>query len=272
MAIGLIGIFAGFSYLSNYCTDEIPDTSSIHVYTVDKGVEDLNRTYLNGKHIKPSDESRYILYEDIPEISNMAGVEAIYIFDDAAFNDFADGINSGEISEITVSVPSDVIAYFGSSSGMESMFGLSPSGNPAPDNEYAYIRCGSRSCDWAKGDQQSDAFPLYYKYDESTWDAFTDNLENYLIEYDALSDVSMLITVSSDSAEVSAKLQDELMEKYPGSNYISAEFARVFRHEMNSKYWAGVIVFALIVTAITVVTEVLITLAVKKAKAGKAVS
>ena len=268
-AIGITGIFAGFGYLSNYCTDEIPDTTSIYVYTVDRGVDTLKRTYLNGKHIKPSDESRYIKYEDIPEISKLPGVETVYIFDDAAFSDFEYGFYSGEISEITVSVPRDVIAYYGDPSGMASLFSLDPEGNPEPDAECAYIRCRSRSCDWAQGDLQTDPFPFYYKYDEGTWDAFMDDLENYLIEEDAISDVSMLITLSSGTAVDSAGLQDLLMERYPGSNYMSAEFARVFRHETNGKYWAGVAVFALIAAIITVIIEIVITKAVKKAGARK---
>jgi len=70
VALAAAGIFAFYAYAgyrSDYCTDEVPDVTSIYVYTVDKGLGDLNRTYLSGKNFAiPKDEAKYMTYEDIP--------------------------------------------------------------------------------------------------------------------------------------------------------------------------------------------------------------
>ena len=264
-AIVLAG-YCGIRYLSDYCTDKIPDTSSVYVYTVDRGVEDLNRKYIDGKRIKPSDESRYITYEDIPDISLLPGVEDIYIFDDKAMTEFSDGIYSGRIKEAYVSMPVDVLNYFGDPSGMNSMFGLNPSGNPHPDAEYALIYCTGNTCEWAEDASGHDVVQFYYKYDAATWDEFMKSLDEYLIEYDAISEVSMLVTVtpSSFSKSDAAALQDILMVKYPGSNYLSAEFARVFRNETNKDYWLNVATAAAVVIVVTIAIEFLPGIIVKR--------
>ena len=257
-AVAVISGFTCKCFLSDYCTDEIPDTDSIFVYTVDRGVDTLNRTYLNGKKIKASDESRYILYEDIPAVSKMEGVENIYIFDDALMTELADGLNAGEIAEAYVAVPCDVMKYYGAPSGMDYMFMLDAS-EVSLNGEYAYIRCADGDTEWVS-EVPADPYMVYYKYDEATWDDFTARLDAYLVEYDAISDVFMLVTTNADSAD----LQDRLMEEYPGSNYLSAEFARVFRDETNKTVWVRVIVFALAVIVAAAGIEVLLGIAAKK--------
>lgn len=258
VAVAVISFFTCTCFLSDYCTDEIPATDSIFVYTVDRGVDTLNRTYLNGKKIKASDESRYILYEDIPAVSKMEGVENIYIFDDALMTELADGLNAGEIAEAYVAVPCDVMKYYGAPSGMDYMFMLDAS-EVSLNGEYAYIRCADGDTEWVS-EMPADPYMVYYKYDEATWDDFTARLDAYLVEYDAISDVNMLITTNADPAD----LQDRLMEEYPGSNYLSAEFARVFRDETNKTVWVRVIVFALAVIVAAAGIEVLLGIAAKK--------
>lgn len=258
VAVAVISFFTCTCFLSDYCTDEIPATDSIFVYTVDRGVDTLNRTYLNGKKIKASDESRYILYEDIPAVSKMEGVENIYIFDDALMTELADGLNAGEIAEAYVAVPCDVMKYYGAPSGMDYMFMLDAS-EVSLNGEYAYIRCADGDTEWVS-EMPADPYMVYYKYDEATWDDFTARLDAYLVEYDAISDVFMLVTTNADSAD----LQDRLMEEYPGSNYLSAEFARVFRSETNKTVWVRVIVFALAVIVAAAGIEVLLGIAAKK--------
>ncbi|MBR4342132.1 MAG: hypothetical protein IKP88_05460 [Lachnospiraceae bacterium] len=258
VAVAVISFFTCTCFLSDYCTDEIPATDSIFVYTVDRGVDTLNRTYLNGKKIKASDESRYILYEDIPAVSKMEGVENIYIFDDALMTELADGLNAGEIAEAYVAVPCDVMKYYGAPSGMDYMFMLDAS-EVSLNGEYAYIRCADGDTEWVS-EMPADPYMVYYKYDEATWDDFTARLDAYLVEYDAISDVFMLVTTNADSAD----LQDRLMEEYPGSNYLSAEFARVFRDETNKTVWVRVIVFALAVIVAAAGIEVLLGITAKK--------
>lgn len=266
-AVAVISGFTCASFLSDYCTDEVPDTTSIFVYTVDKGVDTLNRTYLNGKKIRTADESRYILYEDIPAISQMEGVENIYIFDDALTEQLSEDLNSGKVSEAYVAVPSDVMKYYGDPSGMHYMFRLDAS-DVSLNGEYAYIRCAEGDTEWAF-EPQAEPYMLYYKYDEATWDDFMARLDGYIVENDAISDVFMLVTTTEDSDADPAGLQDRLMEEYPGSNYLSAEFARVFRAETNKTLWVRVIVFALLVTIVAAAIVFLLGFAAGKKKSAK---
>ena len=273
VALAAAGIFAFYAYAgyrSDYCTDEVPDVTSIYVYTVDKGLGDLNRTYLSGKNFAiPKDEAKYMTYEDIPTIAVTDNVEAIYIFDDAKFEALSDSFLSGGLTEINVAVPRDVLNYYGAPSGMSYMFKLDLTQMPETDPEYAMIRCTADGCEWSTDPVDEKTCMLYYKYDTKTWGDFNDRLIRYILENDAVSDVSMLITLSSKTPEESAKMQDLLIENYPGSNYLSAEFARVFRDKTNLELGQRIATFAGVIIVVTASIEILIGISGKRTKKPK---
>ena len=62
-------LYACYELLSDYCIDEVPDTDSVFVYSVDRAFEELNRTYAKARGIVPEDETAFIDYEQIPELS-----------------------------------------------------------------------------------------------------------------------------------------------------------------------------------------------------------
>lgn len=273
VALAAAGIFAFYAYAgyrSDYCTDEVPDVTSIYVYTVDKGLGDLNRTYLSGKNFAiPKDEAKYMTYEDIPTIAVTDNVEAIYIFDDAKFEALSDSFLSGGLTEINVAVPRDVLKYYGAPSGMSYMFKLDLTQMPETDPEYAVIRCTADGYEWSTDPVDEKTCMLYYKYDTKTWGDFNDRLIRYILENDAVSDVSMLITLSSKTPEESAKMQDLLIENYPGSNYLSAEFARVFRDKTNLELGQRIATFAGVIIVVTASIEILIGISGKRTKKPK---
>ena len=273
VALAAAGIFAFYAYAgyrSDYCMDEVPDVTSIYVYTVDKGLGDLNRTYLSGKNFAiPKDEAKYMTYEDIPTIAVTDNVEAIYIFDDAKFEALSDSFLSGGLTEINVAVPRDVLKYYGAPSGMSYMFKLDLTQMPVTDPEYAMIRCTADGCEWSTDPVDEKTCMLYYKYDTKTWGDFNDRLIRYILENDAVSDVSMLITLSSKTPEESAKMQDLLIENYPGSNYLSAEFARVFRDKTNLELGQRIATFAGVIIVVTASIEILIGISGKRTKKPK---
>ena len=86
-AVTIAGFAAitGFYYATQRCTDEVPDTTSLYVYTVDEEFGELNQRYAKARGIEPLVETALITYESVPEISQMDGVKGVYIFDDAAF-------------------------------------------------------------------------------------------------------------------------------------------------------------------------------------------
>ena len=280
IAVCVIGLYTWISYNADYCTDEIPDTSSVFVYTVDECIDRLNRTYINGKKADIKNPDKLIEYDDIPEISKYDGVTALYIWDDAVVSeafglltqqeaDDSQSTESQPVQSITVAVPVEVMMYYGNPAGTNYMFGLDPSTMPFKGQEYAYIECTKDSCAWAAnpatGTEAADAeddqvYMFFYKYDEATWLDFNIRLRKYLVDYDAISDVSMLVTTSEDGV----KLQDELLTRYPSSNYISREFARVFKYETNKRWWVKLALVITLILAVTVITEVILTATAKK--------
>ena len=269
-AAGIFAFYAYSGYRSDYCTDEVPDVTSIYVYTVDKGIDDLNRTYMRGKNFAiPTGEAKYITYQEIPTIAATDNVEAVYILDDARLNALSDSFLSGGLTEINVAVPRDILKYYGAPSGMSYMFKLDMAQMPGTDPEYAVIRCTADGSEWSTDPVDEKTCMLYYKYDSKTWGDFNDRLIRYILENDAVSDVSMLITLSSKTPEESAKMQDLLIQNYPGSNYLSAEFARVFRDKTNLDLGQRIATFAVVIIAVTASIEIFIAVSGKNTKKPK---
>ena len=236
---------AGAYYFLNRSTDEVPDSNSIYVYTVDGEFGDLNQRYAKARGIKPLDETALITYESVPDISQMEGVKSIFIFDDAALSEFDERINSGET--LKAAIPYDAYVFYGDSSGMESMFGIEIPHEPRlPNSKYVVFRC---SKDKVEQVSEEPDFFLYYEYDPETWEGFLEKLDAYLVENDARSDVSMLITTKNKTD--ASNLQMALVHDYPASNYISAEFAEVWVKAYNDAIMKQIVIAGLI-TAIPI--------------------
>ena len=282
----VIGISSYKLYLRDYCTDEVPDTPNIYVYAADLSYSDLNTKYCSGKGINPTgDAFRMIRYEDIPQIAAMDGVTGLYIFSDVKLNDFFERGNTGDTLEM--SVPHDIITYFGGPSSMEAMFVLTIGGAPADGskgiclpqnianglgmatvgsnvtwNGKEYILTGINKYDFAWVPFEEDK-SLFYVYDPSTWDLFMDELNDYIAAEDAVSYVSMMICCEDDK---SAELQDYLITNYPASNYSSREFVRVWKAQHNKGFWKSVGIIALCTLVVAVPSEIIMIRVSRKKK------
>ena len=84
VTIAGVAAVEGFYYATQRCTDEVPDTTSLYVYTVDREFGELNQRYAKAMGIEPKAKDRLITYDSIPEISSWNEVKDIYIFSDAA--------------------------------------------------------------------------------------------------------------------------------------------------------------------------------------------
>ena len=242
----VFGTAAGVYYIINRSTDEVPDSSSVYVYTVDKEFGELNQRYAKARGIEPVVDNALITYETVPEISKMDEVKSLFIFDDAAFTEFCERINSGET--LKAAVPYDAYVFYGDPSGMRSVFGIEISHNPRiPNSKYVVFRISKEKVEQVS--EEPDYF-LYYEYDPETWDEFNKKLSNYLVEEDAISDVSMLITTKNKSD--AGKLQMNLMYYYPASNYFSAEFSKAWAESYNKEIRSRIIIAGLI-TAIPLI-------------------
>lgn len=234
---------AGVYYVINRSTDEVPDTSSIYVYTVDGEFGELNQVYCKGSGVVPGDKSSMITYKDIPEISKLEGVKDIYILNEIVLWDFQDSIMEGESK--VVSIPSEIVRYYSECSGM-SMYSKEPS-----DGEYSVFEChtevveGKYYEEVAAPSSAEPEYSLYYKYDPATWDQFAQEMNKHLTERDAGDgDISMLITTRS--ADDGKALQQRLMKDYPASNYDSAEFTESWMKAYNGNINRNITVAAVI--------------------------
>ena len=223
-------LIGSFYYAAQRCTDEVPDTTSLYVYTVDREFAELNQRYAKAMGIEPKAKDRLITYDSIPEISSWNEVKDIYIFSDAACEaadeDYRDGKN------IKLAVPSDVMFYYGDCSGTWSMFGDEEAKNDDRSHYGEYMVFDTAEDSFKKVYEEPDYF-VYYKYDPSTWDSFMTELNDYLVENDASSDVSMLITTRSKPD--ASNLQMKLMYEFPASNYDSAHYSKVWKESYNKE-------------------------------------
>ena len=242
----VFGTAAGVYYIINRSTDEVPDSSSVYVYTVDKEFGELNQRYAKARGIEPVVDNALITYETVPEISKMDEVKNLFIFDDAAFTEFCERINSGET--LKAAVPYDAYVFYGDPSGMRSVFGIEiPHDARLPNSKYVVFRISKEKVEQVS--EEPDYF-LYYEYDPETWEEFNKKLSNYLVEEDAISDVSMLITTKNKSD--AGNLQMNLMYYYPASNYFSAEFSKAWAESYNKEIRSRILIAGLI-TAIPLI-------------------
>ena len=236
----VFGTVAGIYYIINRSMDEVADSCAVYVYTVDKEFGELNQRYAKSRGIEPVVDNALITYETVPEISKMDEVKSLFIFDDAAFTEFCERINSGET--LKAAVPYDAYVFYGDPSGMRSVFGIEISHNPRiPNSKYVVFRISKEKVEQVS--EEPDYF-LYYEYDPETWEEFNKKLHDYLVKDDATSDVSMLITTKNKSD--ASNLQMELMYYYPASNYCSAEFTKAWVGSYNNEIKGRILVAGLI--------------------------
>ena len=279
IAAGLLIIYVCIRCARDFCTDTLPDTPNIYVYSADLMYDELNRRYVESKGLSKGDGFRMIEYEDIPEIASLDGVKGFYIFDDVKLDEMLNYDLSGPLREW--SVPQDIYLYFGDPSGESSMFIPVIGGGPAdgtngiclPQTEiaallnpalgstiewnggtYTLTGVNKNRFAWVAFDEDKS---LYYVYDPATYDDFLTRLNLYCLREDAVSHVNMMIVCDEDK---SVEIQDYLISTYPASNYSSREFARVFKSSYNAEIWKEILVFALLDLGITavVVTPMLI--------------
>ena len=223
-------LIGSFYYATQRCTDEVPDTTSLYVYTVDREFGELNQRYAKAMGIEPKAKDRLITYDSIPEISSWNEVKDIYIFSDTAVEAADEDYRAGK--NIKIAVPSDVMFYYGDCSGTWSMFGDEEAKNDDRSHYGEYMVFDTAGDSFKKVYEEPDYY-FYYKYDPSTWDSFLTELNRYLAENDAISDVSMLITTRSKPD--ASNLQMKLMYEFPASNYDSAHYSKVWNESYNKE-------------------------------------
>ena len=253
VTISAFAAFEGFYYTTQKCTDEVPDTTSLYVYTVDREFGELNQRYAKAMGIEPKAEDRLITYDSIPEISSWNEVKDIYIFSDAVYEDAGEAHQDGK--EITIGIPSDVMFYYGDCSGIWSMFGDETKNDDR--SHYGEYMVFDTSADSFKKVFEEPDYYLYYKYNPATWEAFMGELKNYLVQYDATSDVNMLIT-TREKADAS-NLQMKLVYEFPASNYDSAHYSEVWKDSYNKEVRTKMVLPSVCIAVFLICIELFLT-------------
>ena len=245
--------FESFYYATQRCTDEVPDTTSLYVYTVDREFGELNQRYAKAMGIETKAKDRLITYDLIPVFSSWNEVKDIYVFSDVACEAAEEDYKAGK--NIKIAVPSDVMFYYGDCSGMWSMFGDDVKNDTRLHyGEYMVFDSGDNS--FKKVFEEPDYY-FYYKYDPSTWEEFKNELNSYLIANDAVSDVSMLIT-TREKADAS-NLQMKLVYEFPASNYDSAHYSEVWKESYNKEVRTKIVLPSVCIAVFLICIELFLT-------------
>ena len=174
VTIAGVAAVEGFYYATQRCTDEVPDTTSLYVYTVEHEFGELNQRYAKAMGIEPKAKDRLITYDSIPEISSWNEVKDIYIFSDAACEAADEDYRAGK--NIKLAVPSDVMFYYGDCSGTWSMFGDDEAKNDDRSHygEYMVFDTGEDSfkkTTRSKPDASNLQMKLIYEFPASNYDS-----------------------------------------------------------------------------------------------------
>lgn len=260
LVCSVFATIAGPYYIVNKSREEVPDTTSVLVYSVDYEFGEFNRTYAKGRGIVPKDKTVQVTFDKIPEIASWDGVKDIYVRDiQVDFDDFSDRVHDGEA--VKVAVPVDTVVHFGEITGMASAYAMDYSEDiPLYNGEYAVFRCSEKRNgrlieNVAEQLCEEPDCCLYYKYDPETWEEFYSKIERYIFETDMSEDVEMLITTAS--ADAAKDIQIRLVEEFPASNYESAEFAAVWNEQYNKDIRNKIIIAGVITGVILIGVEVL---------------
>ena len=81
LVCSVFATIAGPYYIVNKSREEVPDTTSVLVYSVDYEFGEFNRTYAKGRGIVPKDKTVQVTFDKIPEIASWDGVKDIYVRD-----------------------------------------------------------------------------------------------------------------------------------------------------------------------------------------------
>lgn len=278
-------LFGRFYATNHYCTDQIPATNSIYIYTVDESFDQLNQRYAAYQDLEIDEDlyNRCAGLEDIPDIAAMEGVEQVYLFDDVFFlqdGGLIDRAIDGDM-EAAASIPQTVYENYASASGVWSLFSITEGEAPQDGaGEIAlcadwleqlygitdpaaalgqtvefcgqsYTLCGVHSYPFAWVSFQAGDNLGYYAYAPDTFDQFAQETEQFWQEQGGSYALSALV-VCEDMAAVQEQVQDLLMQQYPGSNYLSKAFVTAWKASVNGAYWRTVALATGIVAAIVV--------------------
>jgi hypothetical protein len=280
-------LFTYSQFTNGYCTNTIPPGNIIAIYQADYTYGDLNAVYVRGAGLDMDSENydRMILYEDIPHIASMDGVETVILYDisyfDALYTAASEDRLLDKLNLIAVpeSIAQDYLHQTNVPYGTEyleegrlpldgaheitiskkllekhfaytdEMLTRAIGSKVNYDNE-TYTIAGINSFDICYVSFDAKRNCGLYRYDVDTFDEFVTRNINYKKTNDFIYPeyANEIFIFTADGSEKS--VLDKLFQEYPAENYISSQYVSVWKKTFNESVLRKIIVVNSIVVAL----------------------
>ncbi|MHC1757877.1 MAG: hypothetical protein AB9861_21055 [Methanosarcina sp.] len=280
-------MFTYSQFTNGYCTNTIPPGNIIAIYQADYTYGDLNAVYVRGAGLDMDSENydRMILYEDIPHIASMDGVETVILYDisyfDALYTAASEDRLLDKLNLIAVpeSIAQDYLHQTNVPYGTEyleegrlpldgaheitiskkllekhfaytdEMLTRAIGSKVNYDNE-TYTIAGINSFDICYVSFDAKRNCGLCQYDVDTFDEFVTRNINYKKTNDFIYPeyANEIFIFTADGSEKS--VLDKLFQEYPAENYISSQYVSVWKKTFNESVLRKIIVVNSIVVAL----------------------
>jgi hypothetical protein len=280
-------LFTYSQFTNGYCTNTIPPGNIIAIYQADYTYGDLNAVYVRGAGLDMDSENydRMILYEDIPHIASMDGVETVILYDisyfDALYTAASEDRLLDKLNLIAVpeSIAQDYLHQTNVPYGTEyleegrlpldgaheitiskkllekhfaytdEMLTRAIGSKVNYDNE-TYTIAGINSFDICYVSFDAKRNYGLCQYDVDTFDEFVTRNINYKKTNDFIYPeyANEIFIFTADGSEKS--VLDKLFQEYPAENYISSQYVSVWKKTFNESVLRKIIVVNSIVVAL----------------------
>ena len=278
-------VFLDIQFLRGYSTDVLPPKNTILTYKADYVYDELNKEYVSGAKIKINPQNHYniINYNDIPKIANIKGVKDIVLYDFEYLTRMYFELVKGMSDKILniISIPNIVYSNYSSIRNNDLINVLMDGRFPTDySNEIAISENLLTKFFGFNNDQLSNALGStiildnveyrivgisyydicyisydkkqnygFYTYEPSTYQEFIDRNMSYKEELEATpEEADELIIFTNDGQE--ELVLNQLMMQFPGENYVSYIYTKVWVKSFNTKFLAKITFITIMISAL----------------------
>lgn len=274
-----LALFNRLEYNMNYCSDVSPYPGSILVYLVDYVYGELNDVYVKSQNLVVDDYYSMIKYDDISEISQLSGINDIFILDEYKYNEIFENIEKSEKIDL-ISVPELVYKNYLDQTGLWELFTLELGDYPKDGEneivmsesmikkfyyvedanqligekvnyegkEYKLVGVSPFDIAWISYSLNDNL--LFYLYDENTYDDFvkTQIEIKKSLEYLYLTEVDCVVLSVAQKSE--KNVLNFLMKTYSADNYDSYIYSENWIREYNKGFFLKLLIINFIVVVL----------------------
>lgn len=274
IVVFMLSIYTQMQFENGYSTDELPSKNIILTYKADYVYSDLNKVYVEQEHLNISDENMYSMigYDDIPQISQIDGVEKILLTDYEYFESLNSKLDSGQLLDSInyISIPNVIAEDFDECISSPYKFDFLEKGRLPKDNmmevavsknnilikyfgftdlnvdnaigksiyinDNIYKVVGIYYYDFCILSYENGINYGFYSYSSDTYSDFKERNLKYKIQIDGiyLEKTNEVIIFTDNGNE--KKVLNYLFNKFPAENYYSYEYVSTWVKGFNSTF------------------------------------